>query len=47
MDYEKAKERIKSRLNYLSLDDEDLEAMKVLIPELAESEDEIIIKSLQ
>ena len=47
MDYEEAKERIKARLNYLALDDEDLEAMKVLIPELRESEDERIRKVIR
>ena len=46
MDIEKAKERIKSRLDYLALDNEDLEALQTLIPELAESKDERIRKEI-
>lgn len=46
MTTEQAKERIESRLDKWALDDEDLQALKVLIPELAESDDERIRKEL-
>lgn len=46
MNTKEAIERVRSRFNNWALDDEDLVAMKVLIPELTESEDENIIKWL-
>ena len=47
MEEKEAIERIKARFDKWALDDEDMKAIQTLIPELKESEDERIIKTLQ
>ena len=47
MDYKEAIERIKARLNKWALDDKDLDAIKTIVPELHENEDERMLRIIE